>query len=116
VPLLLELAKGGTAAADAHGLYRARPGGELAVLTTSHLQPVTGDEQYVAWIHHGSRWHALGVVEVGSDGRSLTVFENPAVTLPPDEVRITREAHISDTPRGAPVIAWSANAPAPLSP
>jgi RNA polymerase sigma-70 factor (ECF subfamily) len=116
VPLRLELAPGATAAADAHGLYRARPGGGLAVLTTSHLPPVTGDERYVAWIRQGSRWRALGVVEVGSDGRSLTVFENPAVTSPPDEVRITRELHLSDAPQGAPVVVWSADARAPRSP
>jgi RNA polymerase sigma-70 factor, ECF subfamily len=108
VPLRLAVAEGATAAADAHGLFRARPGGELAVMTTSHLPPITGDERYVAWVLHGSSWHPLGVVDVGKDGRSLTIFEDPTIASAPDEVRITREGHITDTPRGAPVIAWSA--------
>jgi RNA polymerase sigma-70 factor, ECF subfamily len=108
VPLRLAIADGAMAAADAHGVYRARPGGALAVLTTSHLPPITGHERYVAWILQGSSWHALGVVDVGSDGRSLTILEDPTIALAPDEVRITREAHTADTPRGATVLAWSA--------
>jgi RNA polymerase sigma-70 factor (ECF subfamily) len=111
VPLRLSLVDGAAAPADAHGQYRAKPGGDLVVLTTRHLRPVAGGERYVAWIAHGPRWHALGAVEIGSDGSSLTVFEDSAVTVAPDEVRVTRETSIADAPRGVAVIAWRANGP-----
>lgn len=81
VALHLSLVDGAAALADAHGQYRAEPGGDLVVLTTRHLPPIAGGERYVAWIAHGPRWHALGAVEIGSDGSSLTVFEDPAVMV-----------------------------------
>ncbi len=111
VPLRLALVDGAAAPADAHGQYRARPGGDLAVVTTKHLPPITGSARYVAWVAHGPRWTALGALEMASDGSSLTVFENSAVTVAPDEVRVTRETSISDAPHGATVIAWNANGP-----
>jgi RNA polymerase sigma-70 factor (ECF subfamily) len=111
VPLRLSHVDGAAGPADAHGQYRAKPGGNLVVLTTRHLPPLAGGDRYVAWIAHGPRWHALGAMTLGSDGSSLTVFEDPAATVAPDEVRVTRETRISDAPRGAAVIAWTAIAP-----
>lgn len=91
---------------EAHGNYRARPGENLGVLTTSHLPALAGGEEHIAWAHGPGGWRRLGKVVPEADGRSLLVTE---VAGPPDELRVTRETSATgDAPRGPTVIAWPA--------
>jgi RNA polymerase sigma-70 factor (ECF subfamily) len=105
---VVSLRLGPTAAAppDAHGNYRSRPGARIAVLTTSHLPAVSGEEVYIAWAHGTAGWRQLGAVTVETDGRSLLVvpLEGAAAY---DELRVTRETGMpSREPRGPAVLQW----------
>ena len=112
VPLRLRPVFGTTA--DAHGSYRARPGADIEVLTTSHLPPLLAPEAYVAWAHRPNGWRSLGTVRIASDGRSLLVSETAAGEALPDEVRVTRESNERGVaPVGPTVLDWSASDGAP---
>jgi len=87
----------------AHGNYRARAGVSTAVLTTSGL-PRLESGTYVGWARHGEIWTRLGVVDVEDDGRSLLVAERSALSRAPDEVCVTRESSLAQTPHGEVVL------------
>jgi RNA polymerase sigma-70 factor (ECF subfamily) len=92
--------------AGAHGNYRVRPGGGIAILTVSALPPLGEDEHYVAWIDVGNGWESLGAVSVDSTGHALLIADRDEQSLPV-AVQITRET--DDNP-GAPsqeiVVSW----------
>jgi hypothetical protein len=104
----LRLAPQGSVPDAAHGSYRARPGEHVAVLTTSALPRLEGRDRYVGWVRRGDAWVGFGPLDVGEDGRSLSVAEHDALVAPPDEVSVTRESRLFAAPSGVPVLAWSA--------
>jgi hypothetical protein len=91
---------------EAHGNYRARAGDSTAVLTVSHLPPLSDGLSYTAWIRHGETWTSLGSLDLRSDGSALRVMRDRSVSVSPDELRVTREPRPTSVPRGDTVLAW----------
>jgi RNA polymerase sigma-70 factor (ECF subfamily) len=109
---------------ETHANYRARPGGTVAVLTVSHLPPLSSGERYVGWVRHDAVWRSLGLLEVRADGGALLLAEDAGLALPVDAVEVTRESSVGSSrqsepvaapvrepvtePVGAPVVVWPA--------
>jgi RNA polymerase sigma-70 factor (ECF subfamily) len=107
VPLRLGSAPG--TPVEAHGVYRARPGASVAVMTTSHLPLPAAPDAYFAWARRADGWRLLGPVVLESDGRSMLVSDVDPHAPTPDEVRVTRESSSpGETPRGLVVLTSSA--------
>jgi RNA polymerase sigma-70 factor (ECF subfamily) len=99
----LYLAPTSAAPPEAHGNYRARPGGRVAVLTTNHLSPLAAPDGYVAWARSTRGWRRLGPIAIDADGRSLLVVPVDAGEPPPLEITVTRESAVpGDAPNAAP--------------
>ena len=106
----VRLVSAGAAPEDAHGIYRARSGADLAVLTVSNL-PSPGDNHvYQAWALIDGAWHSLGILPpTGPDGRSLLIAEGADLGTLPTQVMVTEEAQGDATaPSARVVISWSA--------
>jgi RNA polymerase sigma-70 factor (ECF subfamily) len=93
-------------ASEAHGNYRARPGGTLGVLTASHLPSLPAGERYVAWVRQGTAWRSLGEVVVRPDGGALLLVEDAALAQGAEAVEITRESVAGTSPQGTIVVVW----------
>jgi RNA polymerase sigma-70 factor (ECF subfamily) len=106
--VLLHLSAAPGVAPETHGNYRSHPGGNVAVLTASHLPPLPAGERYVAWVRHGEVWRSLGDLDVHPDGRALLVAEGGSLGESADEVEITRESSAGTSPQGPPVVVGSA--------
>jgi RNA polymerase sigma-70 factor (ECF subfamily) len=92
--------------ADAHGNYRDRPGGGIAILTVSALPPLTDGERYVAWIDTGNGWESLGTIGVDSSGHALLIIDRDDPSLPV-AVQVTRETQDNPAvPSPETVISW----------
>lgn len=92
--------------AGAHGNYRVRPGGGIAILTVSALPPLVEGASYVAWIDVGNGWESLGEVSVDSTGHALLIIDRDDQSLP-IAIQITRETDGSPTvPSQETVISW----------
>lgn len=114
-PLRLE----GTPAAPAgaHATYRARPGGELAVLTLSHFPAAPAGRTYQAWIRHRGAWIPLGTARPDASGHARLIVQSAELAVAPDALQITLEPEGgSSAPTGPPLAAWAAPAPPPSSP
>ncbi len=109
VPLRL-VAQSGVPEA-AHGSFRARPGTGIAVLTTSALPRLEGDDRYVGWARRDATWVSFGRLEIGDDGRSLSVAEDDALAARPDELRVTREVREGSVHTGVTVLSWASEKP-----
>jgi RNA polymerase sigma-70 factor (ECF subfamily) len=92
---------------QAHGQFRARPGSSIAVLTTAKLPRLARGERYVVWVRHAALWTRLGFIERGEEDRALLVGDDENLAGSPDDVRVTRETHVSHEPTGTVVLSWS---------
>jgi RNA polymerase sigma-70 factor (ECF subfamily) len=94
------------APSDAHGNYRVRAGGGLAILTVSALPPPADGERYMAWIDVGHGWESLGEIDVDSSGHALLIVDRDDGSLPVS-VQVTREtADNPSVPSPETVISW----------
>ena len=77
---------------DAHGIYRARDGADIAVLTVSNLPaPATG-RVYQAWVEVDGTWRPLGIVPPASaEGRSLLIAQGADLGAQPEALMVTEE-------------------------
>jgi RNA polymerase sigma factor (sigma-70 family) len=100
----------GSAPLDAHGLYRARDGADLAVLTVSNLAPLGEGRTYQAWADIDGSWRSLGTVPpLTTDGRALLIAEGTDLGKPVGAVMVTEEpAGGASAPSDRVVISWSA--------
>jgi RNA polymerase sigma factor (sigma-70 family) len=92
-----------------HGTYRGRAGETLAVMTFSNFTPAPSGKELVAWARHNEHWTRLGNVSLDTAGNGRLVAEDPALSTPPDALRVTLEpsGHLPrPEPSSTPVIAW----------
>lgn len=95
--------------AEVHGVYRARRGSPIAVLTLSNLPTPRPGRSYQTWFLQGGRWISLGTARPDSSGRARLLAEGPAFAQRPDAVQVTEEPERgSAVPTGARLIGWSA--------
>ena len=74
-----------------HARYRGRAGSSIAVLTLSSFPAPLAGETYQAWVRHGTTWRSLGIVVPDANGAARLIAEDPALTVLPDAVQVTRE-------------------------
>jgi RNA polymerase sigma-70 factor (ECF subfamily) len=90
-----------------HGVYRYRPGAQIAVLTISNFPPAPAGSVYRAWALRGGAWVLLGDARPDASGHALRIAEHPALASRPDELEVTLEPEIgSKAPSGPILIAW----------
>ncbi|HEV3165005.1 MAG TPA: sigma-70 family RNA polymerase sigma factor [Isosphaeraceae bacterium] len=90
-----------------HGNYRGRSNVPLAVVTFSNFTPAPAGRMYQVWARYGDRWIALGVVHPDAQGKDLLIVENPALTTPPEALKVTLEpTGKPSAPSGPEVIVW----------
>lgn len=91
--------------AGAHGSYRYRAGGDVAVLATSSLPPAPSGEHYRAWARLGSEWRLLGEVRPDAQGKSLLIVEGRDLSQRPVAVVVSRErGSVGVVPSGTSVL------------
>jgi RNA polymerase sigma-70 factor (ECF subfamily) len=100
----------GGAPLDAHGIFRARDGADIAVLTVSNLAPLGEGRAYQAWARIDGSWRSLGTVPpTNADGRALLIAEGSDLGTRADAVMVTEEPAGSVTaPSDRVVISWLA--------
>jgi RNA polymerase sigma-70 factor (ECF subfamily) len=111
----LRLVPGGTPAPEAglQATFRSALGADLAVLTLTQFPHLPSGERYVLWLRADQGWTALDLQGPDRDGRALQILEVPGrMQAWPLELRITREAQVTDQPTGLPVAQWQAGQPA----
>lgn len=92
--------------ANAHGGYRVRPGGGLAVLTVSYLPKPPAGSVYRAWLHDAHGWRSLGTITVDSNGHALIIVDIPGLGMP-DQIVVTLETgSVGASPGGSTVVSW----------
>jgi hypothetical protein len=107
----LRLLPVGTTPAEAHGVYRAHEGGDLAVLTVSYLPQLPSGRVYQGWERaDGGAWRSLGIVPPATaDGHALLLTEGADLGTPPREVMVTEESAGGATiPSARVVVSWTA--------
>lgn len=91
---------------DAHGGYRVRPGGGLAILTVSHLPKPPAGSVYRGWVHDKNGWHPLGPISLDSTGHALVIVDIKGLGMP-DQIEVTLETSTSGAaPSGSIVVSW----------
>ena len=104
---VLRLTATPNAPAAAHGNYRTRPGGSIAVLTFSDLPPPPSGKTYQAWTQREGKWISLGQGVPDASGHGLIVYEERAALTRPQELQLTLEPEGgSSSPTGPPLISW----------
>jgi hypothetical protein len=105
----LRLVAVGSTPAEAHGVYRAHEGGDIAVLTTSYLPPPASGRVYQAWVRIDGTWRSLGIVPPPmADGHGIMLAEGSDLGTPPDAVMITDEpAGGASVPSDRVVVLWT---------
>jgi len=105
----LRLVATANAPAAAHGNYRSRPGGPIAVLTFSDLPPPPSGKSYQAWAGREGKWISLGLGAPDASGRGLIVYDARAPLTAPEVLQVTLEPESgSASPTGPPLISWPA--------
>lgn len=95
--------------AQTHGNYRAQPGGDTSVLTTTALPAPPRGESYQAWALIDEEWIRLGEVRPDAKGKSLLVATSPKLGRMPQRVEVTREkGNGGAIPSGAVALVWPA--------
>jgi RNA polymerase sigma-70 factor, ECF subfamily len=91
-----------------HGMYRTRPGADLAVLTLSSFAPAPAGEVYQIWVRYGGVWQSLGTVTPDANGHALLVVDQ-RTTGDPEALEITLEPKGGrSVPGTRVVVAWTA--------
>ena len=92
---------------SAHGVYRARRGTPLAVLTLSNFSAAPKGRTYQAWIERQGRWISLGTARPDGSGKARLTVEDPVLAERPDAVEVTLEpAGGSPVPSGPVLVRW----------
>jgi hypothetical protein len=94
--------------AQAHAVYRGRPGVGLAVLTTEDLPQLPSGQMYQAWVRHGDRWTSLGIAHPDATGNTFLIARGEELSQPPDAAEITIESSGgSSSPSSNVVLSWT---------
>ncbi len=103
----LHLAPAAGLPANAHGAYRVRPAGGLAILTVSFLPQAPQGKSYRAWIQVNGTWIDLGPLKLDADGHALLIVDREGLGIP-DAIEVTLEAN---QPGAAPdssiIVSWA---------
>jgi hypothetical protein len=87
-----------------HGVYRFRPGGQIAVFTISNFPPAPVGRVYRAW-HPRGMW--FRDVRPDASGHARGIAEHPALSSRPDRLEVTLEPETGGpAPSGPVLIAW----------
>jgi hypothetical protein len=93
--------------ADAHGGYRVRAGGGLAILTLSQLPQAAAGKSYRVWVQANGVWIDLGPVHLDQDGHALLIVDRNGLGIP-DAVEVTLESgDAGSVPGGSMVVSWT---------
>ncbi len=104
---LLRLVATPNAPALAHGNYRTRPGGSIAVLTFSDLPTPPSGKTYQAWTRREGKWISLGTGVPDASGRGLIIYDGRAPLAASETLQLTMEPESgSAAPTGPPLISW----------
>jgi RNA polymerase sigma-70 factor (ECF subfamily) len=91
-----------------HGVYRFRPGGQIAVFTLSNFPPAPAGRVYRAWALRGATWVPLGDARPDVSGHARGIAEHPALASRPDRLEVTLEPETGGAaPNGPVLIAWT---------
>jgi RNA polymerase sigma factor (sigma-70 family) len=94
--------------AQAHAVYRGRPGVGLAVLTTEDLPQLPSGQVYQAWVRHGDQWTSLGVAHPDATGNTFLIARGDELAQPPEAAQITIESgNGSSAPSDNVVLSWT---------
>jgi len=103
----LHLAPAAGLPANAHGAYRVRPAGGLAILTVSFLPQAPQGKSYRAWIQVNGTRIDLGPLKLDADGHALLIVGREGLGIP-DAIEVTLEAN---QPGAAPdssiIVSWA---------
>jgi RNA polymerase sigma factor (sigma-70 family) len=103
----LRLTAPGAPESRIHGVYRYRPGSQIAVFTISNFPPAPAGRVYRAWALSGGTWIPLGDALPDATGHARGIAEFPALDSRPDGLEVTLEPEIgSRAPSGPILIAW----------
>jgi hypothetical protein len=104
----LRLTAPGAPESGIHGVYRYRPGSQIAVFTISNFPPAPAGSVYRAWALRGGAWVPLGDARPDASGHARWIAEHPALASRPDRLEVTLEPETGGTaPSGPIVIAWT---------
>lgn len=93
--------------AETHGVYRSRPGGDIAIATFEHFAPAPVGQTYRAWALRDGRWTSLGTVRPDGNGNALVILEGPDVAVSPEILQVTLEPTTDGAaPTGRVIIIW----------
>jgi RNA polymerase sigma factor (sigma-70 family) len=103
----LRLTAPGAPESPIHGVYRYRPGSQIAVLTISNFPPAPVGRVYRAWALSGGAWVPLGDARPDAAGHARGIAEHPALASRPEGLEVTLEPEIGGmAPSGPILIAW----------
>jgi RNA polymerase sigma-70 factor (ECF subfamily) len=103
----LRLTTGSGSDADKHAVYRAQPGGRLAVLTLRFFDAAPAETRYVLWARTGGVWTELATPVPMRDGTGLVIIDLPPSSTLPDALEITLEpGRPGPQPTGSVVVAY----------
>src|SRR4051794_38491459 len=90
--------------AGTHGVYRGRPGNNVAVFTFTALPPLPAGQAYQLWVRHEDRWDSLGPVHPDANGSARLIAETPIMATPPSAIEVTVEPAAGRTAPSGPVV------------
>jgi RNA polymerase sigma-70 factor (ECF subfamily) len=105
----LRLLPGAGVNPSSHGVYRARRGTPLAVLTLSNFAPPPAGRIYQAWFERGGRRMSIGLARPDAQGKARLTVEGAAFAERPDALEVTLEPPGgSAVPSGPALVRWPA--------
>jgi RNA polymerase sigma-70 factor, ECF subfamily len=103
----LRLTAPGAPESPIHGVYRYRPGSQIAVFTISNFPPAPVGHVYRVWALSGGAWVPLGDARPDAAGHAREIAEHPALASRPEGLEVTLEPEIGGmAPSGPILIAW----------
>jgi len=95
-------------ASDTQATYWGKSGADVAVLTLSHLRPVSGGTRYRWWAQRGDHRITLASGVVDGEDHLQLVATSPELATPPDAIWVTLEVADADpTLVERTVLSWS---------